>query len=153
MRIAAFLACMALAAPGLAQQPPVRMTQEQLHAIIAETAKDVQVQGNMIAFRLGDTQLLAISDTAADRMRIIAPVKPLEQATPKELLASLYANFHTVLDARYAVSDGIIFAAYLHPLSPLTREQIVSAIQQVAAARESFGTGYSSGGPAFGGRR
>jgi hypothetical protein len=127
------------------------MTQERLHAIIAEAAQEVRAQGNVIAFRLGEIQLLGISDVAADRMRIIAPVKPLEEATPEELLAALHANFHTVLDARYAVSNGIVFAAYLHPLSPLTREQILSAMRQVAAARESFGGSYSGGGPAFGG--
>jgi hypothetical protein len=33
----------------------------------------------------------------------------------------------------------------IHPLSPLTKEQVVSAIKQVAAARESFGDSYSSG--------
>ncbi len=153
MRTAVFVACALLAAPGLAQDTGARMTQERLHAIIAETAQDVRVQGNAVAFRLGETQLISISDPKADRMRIIAAVKPVEEAKPEELLASLYANFHTVLDARYAVSNGVILAAYLHPLSPLTREQIVSAMHQVAAARESFGSAFSGGGPAFGGSR
>ena len=153
MRIAVFVALMALAAPGFAQEPPPRMTQERLHAIIAEAAQEVRVQGNVIVFHLGDVQLLGVSDVTADRMRIIAPVKRLEEATPEELLTALHANFHTVLDARYAVSNGVIFAAFLHPLSPLTREQIVSAMRQVAAARESFGSGFSSGGPTFGGAR
>ena len=124
-----------------------------LHAIIAETARNARAEGNVIVFQLGETQLLCISDAAADRMRIIAPVKHIEEATPEELLAALNANFHTVLDARYAVSGGVIFAAYLHPLSSLTREQIVSAMHQVASARASFGTEYSGGGPAFGGAR
>ena len=153
MRIAAFVAWMTLAAPGLAQDVPARMTQERLHAIIADAARDARVQGNVILFRLGEIDLLGVSDAAADRMRIIAPVKRLDEAAPEELLAALHANFHTALDARYAVSNGVIFAAFLHPLSSLTREQIVSAMRQVAAARESFGGAYSSGGPAFGGVR
>ncbi len=153
MRIATFVAWMALAAPGLAQEAPARMTQERLHAIITESAKEVRVQGNVIAFQVGEIQLFGVSDAAADRMRIFAPVKPLDEATSEELFAALHANFHTVLDARYAVSNGFIFAVYLHPLSPLTREQIVSAMRQVAAARANFGGSYSSGGPAFGGVR
>ncbi|MGH6962009.1 MAG: hypothetical protein ACREE7_16125 [Dongiaceae bacterium] len=154
MRALTAIAFVVFAGVGAAQDsPPRRMTQENLHAIIAEAAQDVRAEGNVVVFRLGETQLLCISDTFADRMRIIAPIKRLEEATAEELLAALQANFHTVLDARYAVSNGIIFAAYLHPLSSLTREQIVSAMHQVAAARASFGTDYSSGGPVFGGVR
>jgi len=154
MRIATFAAFLIFAGICMAQDStPRRLTQESLHAIIAEAAQGFRAEGNVAAFRLGETQLLCVSDALADRMRIIAPVKRLEEATPEELLAALEANFHTVLDARYAVSNGVIFAAYLHPLSSLTREQILDAMHQVAAARASFGTGYSSGGPAFGGVR
>lgn len=153
MRIAVLFACLAVAGAAVAQDTPPRMTQAQLHAIIAEVAADARVEGNVIAFRLQDTELFGISDPIADRMRIVAAIKRIEQATPEELVASLYANFHTALDARYAVSNGVVFAAYLHPLSPLTREQIVSAVRQVAAARENFGSSYSSGGPVFGGTR
>jgi len=153
MRAATFAAFLMLAGFCAAQDAaPRRMTQEGLHAILAEVAQGFRAEGPIAVVRLGDTQLLCISDELADRMRIIAPVKRVEEATPQELLAALQANFHTVLDARYAVSNGVIFAAYLHPLSPLTREQLLSAMQQVAAARASFGTDYSSGGPVFGGR-
>lgn len=154
MRIATFAAFLMVAGLCAAQDSaPRRMTQKALHAIIAETATEVRVEGNVALLRFGETRLLCISDEIADRMRIIAPIKPLEEATPQELLAALQANFHTVLDARYAVSNGVIFAAYLHPLSSLTREQVVAAMQQVTAARSSFGSDYSSGGPAFGGIR
>lgn len=149
----ALIASLLFATPGAAQEAPSRMTQERLHGIIAETAQAVRVEGNVMVFRLSESQLLCISDALADRMRIIAAVKRVEEVTPEELLAALQANFHTVLDARYAVSSGVIFAAYLHPLSPLTREQIVSAIHQVVEARATFGTTYSGGGPAFGGVR
>ncbi len=150
MRVTSLIVLWAFAAASAAQEAPApRMTQERLHAIIAEAAQDARAEGNVMVFRLGEAQLLCISDAGADRMRIIAPVKRIEEATPQELLAALHANFHTVLDARYAASNGVIFAAYLHPLSPLTREQIVSAMHQVAAARASFGTSYTGGGPAF----
>jgi hypothetical protein len=146
VRTLTIIALIAFAGTSTAQDSaPRRMTQERLHAILAE--------GNVAVFRLGETQLLRVSDEFADRLRIIAPVKRLDEATPEELLAALHANFHTVLDARYAVSNGVIFVAYLHPLSSLTKDQIVAAMHQVAAARASFGTDYSGGGPAFGGVR
>lgn len=154
LRSLAFVVFVLFAGLGAAQDAaPPRMTQERLHAIIAEAAQEARAEGNVMVFRLRDSQLLCISDAFADRMRVFAAVKRVEEATPQELLEALQANFHTVLDARYAVSNGVIFAAYLHPLSPLTREQIVAAIHQVAEARATFGTTYSGGGPAFGGAR
>lgn len=47
------------------------------------------------------------------------------------------------------MSNGMVVAAYLHPLSSLTNEQVVAAIKQVASARETFGTSYSSGAGFF----
>ncbi len=35
----------------------------------------------------------------------------------------MIANFHTALDARYAISDGVIYAAFIHPLSSLARRK------------------------------
>ena len=55
------------------------------------------------------------------------------------------ANFHTALDARYAISDGILWAAFIHPLKELTTEQVKSAITQVYSCARTFGTHYSGG--------
>jgi hypothetical protein len=154
MRIPLFALVWLLAAAAAAQEAPgPRMTQDALQGIIAEAAAESKAQGNVIVFRLGEATLVCVSDEAADRMRIFAPIKPIEEASVEELLAAMHANFHTVLDARYAMSNGMIYAAFLHPLSPLTRAQVLSAIRQVATARESFGTAFSGGGPAYGGPR
>lgn len=146
MKAIATLLLWSAAAASTAQEP---MTQQRLHEIIAATGSKVRIEGNVAAFQFGESALLCISDPGADRMRIIAPVKRVEEATPEEILAAMQANFHTALDARYAISQGVIFAAFIHPLSPLTAGQIVSAIRQVAAARETFGSSYSGGGPFF----
>jgi hypothetical protein len=142
MRSIAILLLWAAAAAATAQQP---MTQQRLHEIIAATGRNVRVEGNVVAFQFGEVALLCISDPNADRMRIITPVKRVEEATSEEILAAMNANFHSALDARYAISQGVIFAAFIHPLSPLTAEQVVSAIRQVASARETFGDSYSGG--------
>lgn len=142
MRSIAVLALSAAAATSAAQEP---MNQQRLHEIIAANTSNVRVEGNVALFQVGGVALLCISDPNADRMRIIAPVKRVEEATSQEILAAMRANFHTALDARYAISEGVIFAAFIHPLSPLTAKQVVSAIRQVASARQTFGDSYSSG--------
>lgn len=142
MRSLALLILWMAAAASAAHEP---MTQQRLHQIIAATGSNVRVEGNAVAFQLGEVTLLCISDPNADRMRIIAPVKRVEEASAEEILAAMQANFHTALDARYAISHGVIYAAFIHPLSPLTAEQVVSAIRQVASAHATFGDSYSGG--------
>ena len=61
----------------------------------------------------------------------------------------LVANFHNALDARYAVSNGNVFAAFLHPLSSLEENDLRSALRQVSQLVANFGTTYSSGGLQF----
>ena len=78
-------------------------------------------------------------------MRIIAPIAPLSETEGEQIMLAMAANFHSVLDARYAIGSGIVYAAYLHPLSSLTAEELESAIAQVAVAQQTFGTDYSSG--------
>ena len=59
------------------------------------------------------------------------------------------ANFHTALDARYAFNKGILYAAYIHPLSTLTKAQLESALEQTATLAATFGKEYSSGSLIF----
>lgn len=146
MRSIALLILWTAAFAGMAEEAPRGpMTQQRLHEIVAATGRDVRVEGNVAAFYLGEVAMLCISDPNADRMRIFAAVKRVEEASAEEIFAAMQANFHSALDVRYAISQGMIFSAFLHPLSPLTQEQVVSAIRQVAAARETFGDSYSSG--------
>ena len=150
MRMLVLAASWLIAVPGLAQDAPApRMTQQALQRIIAEAAGEARAEGNVLVFRLGEVTLACISDAAADRMRIVAPIKPIAESSTEEIVAAMHANFRTVLDARYAMSNGMIYAAFLHPLSPLTREQVLSAMRQVATAHATFGTGYTGGGPAY----
>ena len=47
--------------------------------------------------------------------------------------------------ARYALSKGVLYAAYIHPLSKLDEEQIESAVNQEFALKVTFGGDYSGG--------
>ncbi len=86
-----------------------------------------------------------ISDVAHDRMRIISTITEYKDVTKEQLDAMMVSNFHTAIDARYGVSHGILYSAYIHPLSSLSEEQIKSAVTQVANLTLSFGSEYSSG--------
>ena len=128
------------------------MTQDHLHDLIHEVGSDVTISGNLVHFRFDGAELLCVSDANADRMRIISPIAELAEMDSEQLLLALAANFHSTLDVRYAISEGIVYSAFLHPLTPLSDEQAVSAIAQVARARNTFGNEYSSGEMFFGGR-
>ncbi len=132
---------------------PYRMTQAGLEQIINEISAEAEGRGGVVEFVHDGLFMVCISDTLYDRMRLIAPIIEEDQVTEKQKRAMLAANFHTALDARYATSNGVLYAAFIHPLSPLTEEELASAIRQVATLARNFGTTYSSDELIYGGRR
>lgn len=88
--------------------------------------------------------MLCITDENANRMRIISPVAMEEDLEPDQLKACMEANFHSALDVRYALSEGTVWVAYIHPLQELTKQQAIDAITQVFNAAETFGSTYNS---------
>lgn len=54
-------------------------------------------------------------------------------------------NFDTALDARYAITNELVWAVYIDPLSPLDRERLADAALQVWTAAATFGTTFPSG--------
>lgn len=120
------------------------MTPGQLMDIIRQEADTVNIQGNSVQFLFNETILICIYDESANRMRIISPIVEREKLGEEELLNALVANFHSVLDVKYALSDEIIWSVYAHPLKELNEAQVIDAIQQVYAAAITFGESYSS---------
>ena len=120
------------------------MTPEKLTDIIEQEADTMSIQGNTVRFLFNDAMLICIYDENANRMRIISPIVEREKLGEEELLNALVANFHSVLDVKYALSDEIIWSVYTHPLRELSEAQVVDAIQQVYAAAITFGESYSS---------
>ena len=121
------------------------MTQQRMEAIIAGAGSDFGGSPGAVEFRIDGVPMACVSDLTHDRMRLIAPIVEESRLTPQQRSLMLIANFHTALDARYATSRGVVYAAFLHPLSPLTEEELLSALRQVAALARNFGTSYSSG--------
>ncbi|WP_222983809.1 hypothetical protein [Flagellimonas meishanensis] len=140
MRIPILLFALLLSSSILSQE----MDSDKLYAIIERESDTVRIQGNSYQFIINERLLMCIFDENANRMRIISPIIEREKLEEDELLNALVANFHSVLDVKYALSDEIIWSVYAHPLKELSEPQVVDAIQQVYAAAVTFGSSYSS---------
>jgi len=77
-------------------------------------------------------------------MRIISPIAETTDITDEQIGAAMEANFHSALDVRYAISDGIMWSAFIHPLKELTPSQAIDAVIQVYSAAITFGDTYAS---------
>lgn len=122
-----------------------KMTPKLLFSTITQYAENVQQEGNLIGFSYKGIGVYCIFDAKADRMRLISPIIEVEKVPQEALIVALQANYHSVLDARYAIGNGLVHAAFIHPLSPLSVPELESAIRQVSHAALTFGDEYSSG--------
>lgn len=127
------------------------MSQAELERVIKAMADSSRGERGVVEFDYQDVRMYVISDVQHDRMRIVAPVAEYQKLTREQIDAVLESNYHKALDARYAVSEGVLYSAYIHPLAELNERQIRSAVQQVANLALTFGADYSSGELSFGG--
>ena len=125
------------------------MNNDKLNSIFHSLSDNVQGQNGHWKFNINELIFICLTDQLHNRMRIISPVVKMDEVTDAQLLKSMEANFHSTLDVRYAVSDGVLWAAFIHPLGELTNEQVNSAVRQVYSSVRSFGTSYSSGTLSF----
>lgn len=107
--------------------------------------------GGRWKLRVAKVPLLIITDKPRDRMRILVGIAKVSSLDQAKLTRLMQANFDTALDARYAVARGVLFATYIHPLSPLTDKQFLSGLGQTVNLARTYGTLYSSGALTFGG--
>jgi hypothetical protein len=126
------------------------MTTERLDDILRSEVDGVDGERGQWRFSVGGRAVIVLADAQNDRMRVFSPVLPVDELTAPQVQAMLAANFHTALDARYAVTDGAVVAVYVHPLSTLQGDNFRSALRQVVSLAETFGTSYSSNELNFG---
>ncbi len=127
------------------------MDNSKLQEIIQKNADTVGgVMGNW-KFIYKEVPMLCVTDEKNNRMRIISPITESKNLDKDLLLDSMTANFHSALDVKYAISNGILWSAYIHPLKELTEEQLENAISQVYYASKTFGTTFTSTALIFGG--
>jgi hypothetical protein len=156
-RLIALVALLLLPLPLAAQTTPPEaeaeppMTLERLDAIVRAIDPEVQTNGTMWQFTVNEVIVLVVTDEDADRMRAITPVRKAEDVTPEELTRLMQANFDSALDARYAIANDLLWSAFIHPLKPLGKNQLISGIGQVVNLAQSYGTLYSGGALQYGG--
>lgn len=121
-----------------------------MHDVLTEIGDEVVGSDGAWEFQIGEVHVACLTDARFDRMRLIAPVVETDELTDAHREACLEANFHTALDARYATSEGVLYAAFLHPLESLDAELFRSALAQVVSLVQTFGTEYSGGTLVFG---
>jgi hypothetical protein len=120
------------------------MTNEKLETIYT-TVSD-SIQGNLGAwqFYIQEIPMMSITDANHNRMRIISPITDSNSVNDELLKAALVANFHTALDVKYAVSDGVLWSVFIHPLKELSEDQVKEAVSQVYYANINFGSTFAS---------
>jgi len=134
-----------------AATPEGPMTLDRLDAIVRALDPEAQSNGSMWQLTINEVKVLIVTDETADRMRAITPIAKTEEVAAEDMQRILQANFDTALDARYAIAKDVLWSAYIHPLRPLEKDQLISGLGQVVNLAQSYGTLYSSGALRYGG--
>lgn len=135
------------------QEAPVEagMDLSRLGRILKRATPDIKGQEGSWELVMEGMKVMVIADQEHNRMRVIVPVADAGQVTPEVLRRMMEANFTSALDVRYAMFQGVVWAAFLHPLDSLTERELRSALNQVVTLVKTTGTIYSSSGLKFGG--
>jgi len=81
----------------------------------------------------------------------MVPIRSASDMTNEEITRVMQANFDTALDARYAIAQGRLWGVFIHPLSPLEKDQFISGVGQVVNLAKTYGSLYTGGAMSFGG--
>lgn len=145
----AFAASMSVAQEAEVTEPP--MTVQRVETIAKALDPEAQLGINGVQLTIADVPVLIVMDPFADRMRAMVPIRDASGMTGEELARVMQANFDTALDARYAIAQGRLWAVFIHPLSPLERDQLISGLGQTVNIALTYGSAYSGGALSFGG--
>ena len=127
------------------------MTNKKLGKIIKEQSEAIEgIEGNWQIY-INERVLFIITDTRANRMRIFTPIIETTEIDENIMKAMLIANFHTALDAKYSIYEGLVISTFTHPLAELSEGQAIDAVQQVVRLAETFGSTFTSTEFIFGG--
>lgn len=127
------------------------MDAEALDRLIRRVDEGARRERNTWQLHVDGTPVQVIADPGHDRMRIVAAVAEADALPAATMQRLLQANFDSALDARYGVARGLLWATYIHPLSPLGPEEFLSGLAQTVLLARNYGTSFSSGVLQFGG--
>jgi len=125
------------------------MNNEKMAKILYVVSDTLQGNPGLWQFTVGEVAMMCVTDQVHNRMRIISPIKEVKETSEEQLQAAMEANFHSALDVRYAISDDLVWVAFIHPLKELSKEQVIEGISQVYNGAKTFGGSYSSTELAF----
>lgn len=145
------LAALLFALPVSAQEAEPPMTIPRLGEIILALDPDAASDGIRFQLTIDDIPVLIVTDVRADRMRAMVPIRSAEGVTAEEMQRLMQANFDSALDARYAVAQGRLWSVFIHPLSPLQKDQFISGLGQTVNLATTYGSLYTGGAMQFGG--
>lgn len=120
------------------------MNNQKLYQILEGTVDSLEGRSGAWQFLYGDRLMILLTDEHHNRMRVITPIMTVDEVSDQQMQEALTANFHTALDAKYAISDELVWSVFMHPLSSLSEDQFLDALLQVYRAAVTFGTTYSS---------
>jgi len=121
------------------------MNANKMKDILKSLNIEFEQKNNTISYNLQGYSMTIIYDVNADRMRIVCPIVKVKDITKDHISQAMEANYHTALDARYAISNDIVWAVFIHPLSDLSEKLFTSALEQTLYTAATFGKEYSSG--------
>ena len=156
-RLVLLLSMLMLGTATLAQDAPSAtqaeepMTYERLGKIIFALDENAQPRGPGFELSVSGVPIIVVTDPVADRMRAMVPIRRADELTQGDLQRMMQANFDSALDARYAIANGTLWAAFIHPLSPLEKDQFISGLGQTVNIAKTYGTLYSGGAAQYGG--
>lgn len=127
-----------------------KMDNKKLEKILKTASDSIEGSPGYWQFKYFDRYFLLITDEKHNRMRIVSPIVEEEKLDEDYLKKCLEANYHTALDVKYALSDGLLWSVFIHPLKELSEAQVKDAISQVYSAAATFGYSYTSTELVFG---
>jgi hypothetical protein len=122
---------------------------DQLIRQIEGIEGDIEGQAGAWRFAFEGFQVYILTDETADRMRIMVPIIEIKDLDQAALLRLMQANFDSALDARYAITQEVLWSAFLHPLATLAEEEFSAGFVQTVTLAATYGTSYSSGALKF----
>lgn len=120
------------------------------NGLLSSVQNDVSPPSSRWIFQAAGFPILIQTQEDVDRLRIVAFISDASNVSNDELNELMNANYHSAMDARYALTDDKLVSVFLHPLAELTEEQFSQGLYQVINCAETCGTTNSGGTLIFG---